>query len=100
MLRKWAEFAHKVQWIPPLKRQNVFTEFSTKWCLTLTKKNQTGQPFNWQITVIKSKELNAWAMPGGKMAFYTGLVDSLRLNDDEIATIMGHEMATCPKGAR
>ena len=55
--------------------------------------NHTGQPFNWQIEVIKSKELNAWAMPGGKMAFYTGLVESLNLKDDEIATVMGHEMA-------
>ncbi len=55
--------------------------------------NKTGQRFNWQINVIKSKELNAWAMPGGKMAFYTGLVDTLRLTDDEIATVMGHEMA-------
>lgn len=57
------------------------------------KENQTGQPFNWQINVIKSQELNAWAMPGGKMAFYTGLVDTLKLTDDEIATVMGHEMA-------
>lgn len=55
--------------------------------------NHTGQPFNWQIEVIKSKELNAWAIPGGKMAFYTGLVESLNLTDDEIATVMGHEMA-------
>ena len=55
--------------------------------------NQTGQAFDWQIEVIKSKELNAWAMPGGKMAFYTGLVESLNLTDDEIATVMGHEMA-------
>ncbi|MDK6250392.1 M48 family metalloprotease, partial [Alloscardovia omnicolens] len=54
---------------------------------------ETGQQFNWQINVIKSKELNAWAMPGGKMAFYTGLVDTLQLNDNEIAVVMGHEMA-------
>ena len=55
--------------------------------------NETGLEFNWQINVIKSKELNAWAMPGGKMAFYTGLVDTLQLNDNEIAVVMGHEMA-------
>lgn len=57
------------------------------------KANRTGVPFAWEITVFKSPELNAWAMPGGKMAFYTGLVDKLALNDDEIAVVMGHEMA-------
>ncbi|NBI13905.1 M48 family metalloprotease [[Haemophilus] felis] len=57
------------------------------------QENHTGHPFKWQISVIKSKELNAWAMPGGKMAFYTGLVDKLKLTNDEIATVMGHEMA-------
>ena len=57
------------------------------------KANDTGVPFDWQITVMKNNELNAWAMPGGKMMFYTGLVDKLKLNDDEIAVVMGHEMA-------
>nr|WP_178384768.1 M48 family metallopeptidase [Histophilus somni] len=57
------------------------------------KENNTGQVFTWQLNVIKSKEMNAWAMPGGKMVFYTGLVDNLKLTDDEIATVMGHEMA-------
>lgn len=55
--------------------------------------NKTGVPFQWEITVLKSNELNAWAMPGGKMAFYTGLVNRLKLSDDEIAVVMGHEMA-------
>ncbi|MDG6882209.1 Uncharacterized metalloprotease yggG [Phocoenobacter uteri] len=55
--------------------------------------NQTGVPFQWQMTVAKSKELNAWAMPGGKMMVYTGLVDRLKLSDPEIATVIGHEMA-------
>lgn len=57
------------------------------------QENKTGTKFHWQIAVVKSNELNAWAMPGGKMMFYTGLVEKLQLNDDEIAVVMGHEMA-------
>ncbi|WP_107726529.1 M48 family metallopeptidase [Neisseria weaveri] len=54
--------------------------------------NKTGVPFQWQMSVIKSDDLNAWAMPGGKMAMYTGIVNRLKLTDDEIAAIIGHEM--------
>lgn len=54
--------------------------------------NQTGQPFQWQLAVIKSDTINAYVAPGGKVVFYTGIVNKLNLSDNEIAAVMGHEM--------
>lgn len=49
--------------------------------------------WDWSIAVIDEPTINAWAMPGGKMAIYTGIINKLKLSDDEIGQIMGHEIS-------
>ncbi len=49
--------------------------------------------WKWEINLIGSKQVNAFCMPGGKIAFYFGLLDQLKTTDDEVAIVMGHEIA-------
>ena len=75
---------------PQLKRLRAIAAklipFTAQW-------NPDSRKWKWDVNLIRSKQINAWCMPGGKIAFYTGILDQLQLNDDEVAMIMGHEMA-------
>jgi Zn-dependent protease with chaperone function len=54
--------------------------------------NPRARTWRWEVNLIGSKQINAFCMPGGKIAFYYGILDKLQLSDDEVAMVMGHEM--------
>ncbi len=75
---------------PQLQRLRVIARrlipFTAPW-------NERSRNWQWEVNLIGSSQVNAFCMPGGKIAFYTGILDKLKLDDDEVAMVMGHEMA-------
>lgn len=62
-----------------IKHVGIFRPDATSW--------------KWETHVLNSDEVNAWCMPGGKMAVYSGLINQIKPTDAELAAVIGHEMA-------
>lgn len=60
--------------------------FTTRW-------NPDSAKWDWQVNLLRSDTVNAFCMPGGRIAFYNGILTKLNLTDDEVAMVMGHEIA-------
>lgn len=55
--------------------------------------NERAKNWRWEVNLIGSSQVNAFCMPGGKIAFFSGILAKLQLDDSEVAMIMGHEAA-------
>ncbi len=55
--------------------------------------NPRAGAWQWEVNLIGSRQINAFCMPGGKIVFFSGLLRQLDLTDDEVAMVMGHEIA-------
>lgn len=75
---------------PPLQRVRAI---ATKLIERAPAYNKRVQQWAWEVNLIGSRHLNVLCMPGGKIAVFTGAIDALRLNDDELAFAIAHEMA-------
>jgi predicted Zn-dependent protease len=60
--------------------------YATRW-------NPDAAKWKWQVNLLNSSQVNAFCMPGGRIAFFSGILTSLKLTDDEVAAVMGHEIA-------
>jgi predicted Zn-dependent protease len=82
----------KVDNDPVLKKR--VTEITERLVAQAVKMRPETARWEWSIKVIDDPEVvNAWCMAGGKMALYTGLIEKVQATNDEIAQVMGHEIA-------
>ena len=75
---------------PQLKRLRAIAQRIIPYAMAW---NPRAKDWRWEVNLLGSSQINAFCMPGGKIAFYTGILQKLQLTDDEVAMVMGHEMA-------
>ena len=75
---------------PQLQRVRAI---SRRIIANVTRWNPDAADWQWEINLIRAANVNAFCMPGGKIAFFSGLIDQLKLTDDEIAIVASHEIA-------
>ncbi|EDZ97451.1 peptidase M48 Ste24p, partial [Burkholderia sp. H160] len=60
--------------------------YSLKW-------NERAKGWKWEVAVVRSNDIRMYCLPGGKIVIYSGILDRVRLNDNELGMLIGHEIA-------
>ncbi|MFP4893833.1 M48 family metallopeptidase [Paraburkholderia sp. EG304] len=60
--------------------------YSLKW-------NERAKGWKWEVAVVRSNDIRMYCLPGGKIVVYSGILDRVRLNDNEVGMLIGHEIA-------
>jgi predicted Zn-dependent protease len=75
---------------PGVKRLRAIVDklapYSVKW-------NDRVKSWQWDVNAIRSREIRVMCLPGGKVLVYGGLLDRIRLNDDELGVLLAHGIA-------
>ncbi|MBB5458659.1 hypothetical protein HDG33_002302 [Paraburkholderia sp. Cpub6] len=65
---------------------NRMIPYSLKW-------NERAKLWKWEVAVVRSNDIRMYCLPGGKIVVYSGILDRVRLNDNEVGMLIGHEIA-------
>ncbi|WP_420816161.1 M48 family metallopeptidase [Paraburkholderia phosphatilytica] len=65
---------------------DLLAPYASKW-------NDQVKSWKWEVAVVKSPDIRMYCLPGGKVVVYSGLLDRVKLNDDELGVLLGHEIA-------
>ncbi|MFT5351631.1 MAG: putative Zn-dependent protease, partial [Gammaproteobacteria bacterium] len=74
----------------PLSKDKVTNNYVT--CVAEAITRETGAGYQWEVNVFDDKAVNAFALPGGKIGVYTGLLQ-VAINQHQLAAVIGHEVA-------
>ena len=80
------------EWSDMVKRVGKKTQFAVEQYMASIDASSELDGFNWEFNLIEEDIVNAWCMPGGKVAFYTGIMPICK-NEEGVAVVMGHEIA-------
>jgi predicted Zn-dependent protease len=92
VLIKESELSNNKEWSDMVKRAGANIQKAVEQYMQDNNYTDHLEGYEWEFNLIVSETVNAWCMPGGKVAFYTGIMP-ICADETGVAVVMGHEVA-------